>query len=177
MERNDINKLKNILFKDSIEVFFPKKTIIINEGETAHNFFFLKKGLLRGWTNNDGKEVTFQFIFDGNIFCAAQSFFNNEASLYTIETVEDSLILSIHKDDFCKYYQNEEAKNLLNQFLITRLTNYQQLLISRIQDKPEIRYKKLLEKNPEYVLRIPQKIIASYLGITPVSLSRIRNRK
>lgn len=177
MRQNDINKLKKILFKNSIEVFVPKRTIIINEGDTVHNFFFLKKGLLRGWTNNDGTEVTFQFIFEDTIFCAAQSFFNNEPSLYTIETIEDSLFLSIDKDEFIKFYQNAEVKNLFNQFLITRITNYQQLLISRIQDKPEIRYKKLLEKKPEYMLRIPQKIIASYLGITPVSLSRIRNRK
>ena len=61
--------------------------------------------------------------------------------------------------------------------IFERLVFYQQLFLSRIKDSPEKRYRDLLNNHPEMLQRIPQHYIASYLGITPVSLSRIRNRR
>lgn len=61
--------------------------------------------------------------------------------------------------------------------LIDRFRVYQQLFLSRIKDTPQQRYEELLKKYPNIIQRVPQHYIASYLGITPVSLSRIRNRR
>jgi CRP-like cAMP-binding protein len=62
-------------------------------------------------------------------------------------------------------------------FIFQRFRNYAQLFLSRIKDSPQERYENLLENHSEIIKRVPQHYIASYLGITPISLSRIRNRK
>ena len=67
-------------------------------------------------------------------------------------------------------------REFLHEILFQRLEHYARLFLSRIRDTPEQRYKNLLRDHPEIIQRIPQHYIASYLGITPVSLSRIRNR-
>lgn len=61
--------------------------------------------------------------------------------------------------------------------ILQRMGNYAKLFLSRIKDNPRKRYDELLKNNPEIIQRIPQHYIASYLGITPISLSRIRNKK
>src|SRR5690606_24692387 len=130
----------------------------------------------RGWTNNDGKEITFQFLFENQLFCATESFFYNSPCSYSIEMIEDSVLMYIDKAEMDLLQHDKSFQTLFNKYLISRLASYQHLLISRIQDKPEVRYKKLLQENQEILLRVQQHYIASYLGITPVSLSRIRNR-
>jgi len=71
---------------------------------------------------------------------------------------------------------NLEYKEALNEIIFSRLTFYSRLFMSYIKNTPEERYKELLKTHPHIVKRIPQHYIASYLGITSVSLSRIRNR-
>lgn len=176
MKNQELNQLIDILFKSGKEEKYKPKTIIIEEGIISKKFYYLKKGILRGWTNYDGKEISFQFLFEDHIFCSSESFFYNRPSSYTIETIENCTVFSIEKTVIDKLSENNDFLNLFNKYLISRINDYQQLLISKIQDKPEVRYKKLLEANPEIILRIPQHLVASYLGITPVSLSRIRNR-
>jgi len=90
--------------------------------------------------------------------------------------IEDSVLMYIDKAEMDLLQHDKSFQTLFNKYLISRLASYQHLLISRIQDKPEVRYKKLLQENQEILLRVQQHYIASYLGITPVSLSRIRNR-
>lgn len=176
MNEKEQQLLKEFLFKAGKNEDHRKGAIIIQEGAASNKFYYLKKGLLRGWTNNDGKEITFQFLFEDHVFCAAESFFYNTPCSYSIEAIEDSVLLSVDKVQMDPLQKDPTFLHLLNQYLISRVAAYQHLLISRIQDKPEVRYKKLLQEHPEMLLRIPQHYIASYLGITPVSLSRIRNR-
>ncbi|SKA37242.1 cAMP-binding domain of CRP or a regulatory subunit of cAMP-dependent protein kinases [Chitinophaga eiseniae] len=176
MNEKELQLLKNLLFKAGSDEEHRKGSTIIQEGVTSNRFYYLKKGLLRGWTNNDGKEITFQFLFENHVFCSAESFFYNTPCSYSIEALEDSVLLSVDKAQMDLLQKDTTFLNLFNQYLISRVAAYQQLLISRIQDKPEVRYKKLLQEHPEMLLRIPQHYIASYLGITAVSLSRIRNR-
>ena len=70
-----------------------------------------------------------------------------------------------------------EIKDGFQDILFQRFRNYAQLFLSRIKDTPGERYEELLKNHPEIIKRVPQHYIASYLGITPISLSRIRNRK
>ena len=69
-----------------------------------------------------------------------------------------------------------ELNDAINQLLCSRLYHYQKLFLSRIKNKPQLRYEELIKENPEIFKRVPHHYIASYLGITPVSLSRIRNK-
>lgn len=154
------------------------KTVLLKEGEISKKIYYIEKGCLRVWFNNEGKEITFQFFFEGQFFSGIESFWTNQPSLYTIETIEACTVHSITKKDFQTIYNSsEKIRQEFELYIFKRLISYQRLFLSRIKDSPEKRYIQLLEDHPSILQRIPQHYIASYLGITPVSLSRIRNRR
>jgi CRP-like cAMP-binding protein len=170
---------KWVLFQDLlIERQIAPKTILLNEGEISTHAHVIKKGCLREWFNKDGKDITFQFFFEGQAVASIDSFLNNQPSLYTIESIEPSIIYSISKDKFeeiCKLFP--EFKERLQELMYNRFRNYANLFLSRIKDSPKERYEDLIQNHPQIIKRVPQHYIASYLGITATSLSRIRNRK
>lgn len=179
-----IDKFKNdtanrIEFQDLfIEREIASRTILLKEGEISKYVFFIKKGCLRQWFNKEGKDISFQFFFENQPVASIDSFINGQPSLFTIESIEPSTILSISKDSFDKLYQvYPEIKDAFQDFIFQRLRNYTQLFLSRIKDTPKERYEELITEHPEILKRVPQHYIASYLGVTPISLSRIRNRK
>ena len=156
----------------------PAKTTLLSEGEVSHNIYYIKKGALRMWFNKDGKDITFQFFFEGMAVSSIDSFFNASPSLFYIEAIEDSQVIAIDKASFEEHLASHPTlKDDLISLLTQRFQNYAQLFLSRIKDTPEERYRELLAKHPEIIQRVAQHYIASYLGITPVSLSRIRNRR
>jgi CRP-like cAMP-binding protein len=105
-------------------------------------------------------------------------FLDGERSMFILESLEPSTIVILKKSDFEDLLNKiPELKDGYLEFLNQRLANYSRLFLSRIKDPPEVRYTRLLKENPEILQRVPQHYIASFLGITSVSLSRIRNRK
>ena len=179
--------LDRIINSDSIREQFQKlskvieigsKTVLLSEGEVATKICFIKKGCLREWFNKDGKDITFQFFFENQAVASIDSFINNKPSLFTIESIEPSTIYCITKENFDALMQSyPELKDQFYNLIFQRFNNYSQLFLSRIKDSPHERYNDLLKNHPEIIKRVPQHYIASYLGITPISLSRIRNRK
>jgi CRP-like cAMP-binding protein len=154
------------------------KTILLEEGEVSKRAFYIQQGCLRVCFNNNGKDITFQFFLEGDVVSSIESFITNQPSLFTIESIEPCIIHSISKKDFQFVLDASAAIN--QQFekqTFRRLVSYQKLFLSRIKDNPEKRYNDLLKNSPEILQRIPQHFIASFLGITSVSLSRIRNRR
>lgn len=153
------------------------KTILLSEGQTSKNAFFIEKGCLRAWFNNQGKDISFQFFFEGEGVASVESFMTNQPSLFTIESIESSIIHSISKTDFQFILDTSpDIRKRMDDQISQRLFYYQKLFLSRIKNSPQKRYQELLIEYPEILRRIPQHYIASYLGITPVSLSRIRHR-
>ena len=156
------------------EITIPPKTVLLNEGETSQRIFFVKQGALRLWANHNGVDITFRFCFENE---AASSFLGSEPSIFTIESIETTTILTVKISDFWMLHDKmPEQKDVLINVLLTRLNEYGKLFLSRITKTPEERYLDMMKNNPEILLRVPQHYIATYLGITPVSLSRIRNR-
>lgn len=150
------------------------KTILLNEGEVSKNIYFIKKGAVRIWINNNGEDITAQFFFEGGI---VSGLFGREISPYTIETIEPSTIVTISIVDFYKLVELfPSLKDRLIDSLFERLRHYVNLFIFQIKESPEQRYLELLKNEPELLQRVPQHYIATYLGVTSVSLSRIRNR-
>ena len=166
-------------FRDLLkEREIPSKTILLNEGEIATQVHFIKKGCIREWFNKDGKDITFQFFFEGQPIASLDSFINNQPSKFTIESIEPTNLFSLSKENFEQLYRlYPEFKEGFQEFIFQRFTNYSQLFLSRIKDTPQERYEDLIKNHPEIIKRVPQHYIASYLGITPISLSRIKNRK
>lgn len=154
------------------------KTVLLEEGKISKTMFFIEEGCLRTWVNNDGDEITTQFFFEGDMISSFESFRTNQPSLYSIESIEPCILQTISRTDF-QYVLDDspEIKDRMEEQLYKRLFQAQQLFLSYLKNNPEQRYKELLKKHPIIIQRIPQHYIASYLGITPVSLSRIRNRR
>ena len=159
------------------EKLLPKQSYCMREKYQIMSHY-IKKGCLRQWFNKDGKDITFQFFFEGQAVASIDSFMNNQPSLFTIESIEPSIIFSLSKDNFEQLQRiYPELKDGFQDLMFQRFRNYSQLFLSRIKDTPQERYEDLINNHPEIIKRVPQHYIASYLGITPISLSRIRNRK
>lgn len=156
----------------------PAKTILLQEGQISRTMFFIEKGCLRTWVNNDGKEMTTQFFFEGDKVSSIESFRTNQPSLYSIESLEPCILQTISQQDFQNVLENfPEIKEEIQEHLFRRFLQSQKFLYSFLKNNPQQRYQELIEESPHIIQRIPQHYIASYLGITSVSLSRIRNRR
>nr|WP_315254860.1 Crp/Fnr family transcriptional regulator [uncultured Flavobacterium sp.] len=174
IENTDWNKFKHLFKREEI----PAKTTLLTEGEISKKAFYIEQGCLRICFNNNGKDITFQFFFEGESVSSIESFRTNQPSLFTIESIESCILYSISKKDLQSIIETStEIKKTVEEHTFQRLLFYQKLFLSRIKDNPEKRYLELLKTNPKILLRVPQHYIASYLGITSVSLSRIRNRR
>lgn len=168
------NKFHSFFEKHEVDA----RTELLKAGEVSTHLHFIKSGCLRMWFNKDGKDITFQFIFEGQAVASVDSFLTQQPSLFTIESIEPSTIISISKKNMDALYKDfPHLKEGFHEILFQRFRNYAQLFLSRIKDSPQERYRDLLTNHPEIIKRVPQHYIASYLGITPISLSRIRNRK
>ncbi len=172
--QNRLEKLSETFNKRNI----PAKTVLLEEGNVSQNIYYIVKGAIRLFFYKDGKDITFQFFLDGSFVASFDSFFEETPSLFYMETIEDCEVVKFDKSDFLDFLGADlSAHKWLENFMAWRFHVYQQLFLSRIKNTPKERYEELRKNNPEIVNRIPQHYIASYLGITPVSLSRIRNRR
>ncbi|HPT20647.1 MAG TPA: Crp/Fnr family transcriptional regulator [Bacteroidales bacterium] len=173
-DSKDWEKFQNVFMEKEI----ASKTILLNEGEVSTKLHFIKKGCLRLWFNKEGKDITVQFFFEGQVVSSIDSLMSNQPSMFTIESIEPCTIISLKKNDLEQIFlTHPELKEGFNEVLFQRFKNYAYLFLSRIRDTPQERYADLLKNHPEIIKRVPQHYIASYLGITAISLSRIRNRK
>ena len=155
----------------------PAKTVLLKEGETSKRAYWIEKGCLRLWFNNNGKDITFQFFFENEGVSSIESFSKNLPSPFYLETIEPSVLYYIGKKDFEMLMNKIPVfKNIIFEATLERQIYYMEQFLSLIKDKPKERYLKLLKEKPHIIQRIPQHYIASYLGITSVSLSRIRNK-
>lgn len=156
----------------------PARTVLLREGEISKKGFFVLKGCLRVSFNDKGRDITMQFFFEQQAVASIESFRTGKPSLVSIETIEPSLLYVLSRENFeFILSQSPVIRAELEQHIFNRLVSYQHLFLSRIRDTPEERYRDLLFNHPGILQRVPQHYIASYLGITPVSLSRIRNRR
>ena len=156
----------------------PSKTILLEEGKVADKLYLVRKGCLRLFFYNEGKDITFQFFFEGNFVASFDSLYKRTPSLFYLESIEPTELTAIRRADFYNLIDNDSSlRQLYEEKLIDRFHVYQQLFLSRIKNTLQQRYEELLKEYPDIIQRVPQHYIASYLGITPVSLSRIRNRR
>lgn len=160
------------------EIEIPAKTTLLEEGKVSKNIFIIEKGCLRTWVNNNGTDITTQFFFEGQSVSSIESFRTHQPSLYSIESIEQCVLQTISQKDFqMALEESPTLKKEMEGHLFKRFIEVQKYLLSHLRDTPQERYQKLLKSHPEIIIRVPQHYIASYLGITPVSLSRIRNRR
>lgn len=154
-----------------------KKEFLIQEGELCQTVSFINEGYIRLFYNVEGTENTIQFFFENSWYTDFDSFLTGNKTVENVQALTDTEILQIQKNDLLTLYQShpvfEQVGRVMaeNAFLsVSRLNKM------RANEKPEQRYLNLLMQRPEIVEKIPQKYVASYLGVKPESLSRIRKR-
>jgi CRP-like cAMP-binding protein len=172
------DEAKFAVIKDRLEIIeFPAKTVILPEGEIAEYIYFIRKGCLRLWFNKDGRDITFQFFFENQAVASIESFLSGQPGMFMLESIEPTVVARLSKNDFNSLGRDfPEMKEEFQKLIFDRFRNYAKLFLSRIRDTPKERYLDLLAHHPEIIRRVPQHYIASYLGITAVSLSRIRKQ-
>jgi CRP-like cAMP-binding protein len=155
---------------------FRKKDYFIRQGEVCGHLAFVNSGCFRAFnTDKNGNEFTIYFSFEDGWIGDTTSLYANFPTWISVQALEPGEVLSIGKKDFENAL--EKIPSFEKWYRIRSSTSYQAIqekLINFHAETAEERYLKLLEKQPELVNRIPQHYIASYLGIKPQSLSRIR---
>ena len=152
--------------------------IYIPEGKIFKKIFYIKKGLLRiFFVAESGEEKTFFFRWEGQIAAIPECIFDNQPTRQTWQALEDCELMEIDFDIVEKLSENNIS------LIKIRLGFAEKMFLEALKrvesfvlDKPEERYQKLIIKNPEIIKRVADKHIASFIGVTPVSLSRIRKR-
>ena len=152
-------------------------TVLLKEGQVAGSMFMIEAGCLRTAFAHKGRDITSQFFFEGEAVSSFESFQFGTPSLFRIEAVERTVLWVISRPDLEQLLrENPGLRGTMDTRLLHRMAYYMRHLLSFLRDTPAERYALLLKERPQLVQRMPQYLIASYLGITPVSLSRIRGR-
>jgi CRP-like cAMP-binding protein len=163
-------------------LFIPKKLrkrqYLLQEGDVSRYTSFVEKGMLRTFTVDDkGNEPILQFSMEGWWVTDLYSFLTDEPSRYNIEALEDCELLLITKPSWDILLEKVPAFERYFRILIqNNLIATQRRLISKMTETAEEQYTKLIASFPTCLQRVPQHMIASYLGITPETLSRIRSQ-
>jgi CRP-like cAMP-binding protein len=164
-------KIINVLNEKS----FPKGHILLKANKIESNIYLVKKGIVRAYADLDGNEITFWFGQEGDPVISMKSYVAGQKGYEDIELLEDCTFYELKINDLQKLF-NEDIyiANWGRKFAEKELIKTEERLISR-QFRPAIdRYKDLLHNHPDLIQRVPLGHIASYLGITQVSLSRVR---
>jgi CRP-like cAMP-binding protein len=163
--------LKNICF----EVNLPKGNELQSIGHTCKTIYFVEKGLARIYYYKDGNDITETFAFENSLIARAESLFTGKPSKKGIQLLEDCHLIGIPSTElFNLYDQHHDIERLFRKIFESAYVETINRLESLQFHTAEERYKDLLHTSPNLLQRVPLKHIASYLGITQVSLSRIR---
>ena len=165
-----LEKIAALLFSKK----FKKKEIILREGQVCKEIFYVKKGLLRVYLINDGKEVNTWFVKEGDFITSISSFHYQLPSDHYIDAIEDSDIISIKKStlEFIVRNNHKAALFAMNE-LFNKLCEYQEQASALRFMNAENRYSYLYNKNKEVLSRLSQKHISSFIGVDVAYLSKV----
>lgn len=180
-----INKI-SILSKESSIVFLnawqhwslPKDHFLLREKEMCDYIFFIPKGVARIFYKKKEKEITEWIAMDEQFFFSITSFFQRTPSHLIIQTLEPSEVMGIHYNDLTRLAaEHHEVETLYRKMLSLSLILSQKRMDSIQFETANQRYEKLIINTPDIIKRVPLTYIASFLGVTLETLSRIRSGK
>ncbi len=153
-----------------------KGEIVVREGQYAENAYLIAKGSARAYYLKDGKDISDWFAFEKEFMASIVSFFNKEPSPHYIEFLEDSLVLEFTKETVdLLSLKHHDFERLISKVVTVTMLGLRERLASILFNKAEERYHQMILIRPDITNRVPLTDIASYLGITLETLSRIRN--
>lgn len=156
----------------------PKDHYLVREHTVSDYIYFIQKGVARIYYYKNDKEITEWIAMDEQFFLSITSFFEQKPSHLIIQTIEPSEVYGIHHNDFmslCDQYHDIEK---LLRKMVTSSLILSQIRMDSIQfETAQQRYNRLLKNSPHIIQRVPVSYIASFLGVTLETLSRIRSNK
>jgi len=156
----------------------PKKHILLKKGKVCNYFYFVEKGLARNFFEEDGRELTNDIVLEGELLISFSSFISRQPSMETIELLEDSVLYAIHYDDLQQLYKTYPALEHTGRMIAEHYYNSLSTKNYRLKfSNTTERYEHLFNTKIEIVKRVPIGIIASYLGMSIETLSRIRSKQ
>lgn len=173
-----LKKEEEELIKSSFKPFkLAKGDYFLKYGEINKHIGFINKGLVRYFIHKNDDEATFEFTKEGDFIADYQSFSQIKATIQNIQAIEDCELLVIDFNATQDIFTNTQFGNLIGRIIIEhRFDVMVSQLLSIYMQNQEERYKHFVANYSELTQRIPQYLIASYVGIQPQSLSRIRKR-
>ncbi len=173
-----LNDMEEQAFLNILVVkIFKKKEFLLQEGKVCNKITFVNNGCLRLFYNVEGAENTIQFFFSDSWYTDYASFLTGQPTIENMQALEGSEVVQFNKDDLYKLYDTMPIFEKVGRvFAENAYLSISQLNQMKTNEEPEVRYINLLKTRPELVQQIPQHYIASYLGIKPETLSRIRKR-
>lgn len=160
-------------------IIIKKKTSLILEERLNDRVYFVEQGLLYAYkTLDDGNTQVIQFAKENNWISDLFSFFSSQKALFTVQSLEDCQLLSLTKKQFdiiCE--EHPKMETFFRLLFQTAYVNTLQRLSDSYSEDAETKYNYFVSYHNQLIQRVPQYLIASYLGILPSSLSRIRNKK
>lgn len=168
---------EQLFLKAFIPFSLKKNEHFLQSTEINTRLGFLSKGLVRYYVFKNDEEATLEFTKEGEFVADYGSFISKEPSLQNIQALEDCEFLIIDYDKLQELYKVSRNANLLGRIIIEhRFIIMVNQLLTVHRYSPEDRYRYFLKQYKDLVQRIPQYLIASYVGVKPQSLSRIRKR-
>lgn len=156
---------------------YAKKEFVLEEGQICDKIFFINSGCARVFFNVDGEEKIVQFFFGDSWYTDYGSFLTAQPTIENLQAIEPCEVVHFKKSDLINLYITNPVFEKVGRVMAENaFMSLMQLNTMRTNLEPEERYSNLLKQRPELVQRIPQHYLASYLGIQPQSLSRIRKR-
>jgi len=153
-----------------------KNNYLLRQGDICRDLVFVQKGCLRLYYVKDDIEVSVWFAFEQSSAIEIYSFISENPSNYFLQAIEDSEVLYLPKAELHKLYQQQpKMQEMMRNFWEDVILNLINRFTALQTDSAEKRYLDLLDK-PAYLETIPQKYLASFIGVTPTSLSRIRKQ-
>ena len=169
---------KSDLEKYSKVLILGKETKIVKEGQLADKTYFIVQGSARAFYLKDGKDITDWFAFENDFICSINSFFLNIPSPHFIEILEPSILLEISKENVTLLSDRYREFDRLSKLIVTKtMLQLQQRIVSIQFETAQQKYENLIKIRPDITQRLALTHIASFLGITLETLSRIRKTK
>jgi CRP-like cAMP-binding protein len=157
---------------------FDKLSTLVKEGQYADKTYFIINGCARAYYLKDGKDITDWFAFENDFISSINSFFLNVPSPHFIEVLEPGVLLEILRADVLKLSDIYPDFDRLGKMIVTKtMLQLQQRIVAIQFETAQQKYENLIKIRPGITQRVPLGHIASYLGITFETLSRIRNPK